>query len=195
MPWYLYLALKQLFPTGKKFPFFTAISVLGVALGVALLVISTSVMGGFGHQYRRMIVDTQGDVQVRARGFINDAAGLQARLAAVPGVVATTPFAEGVTGLIHEGRPAYPAMQGIDVANGALWFSCDDAVHGIYRADVTTGETIQVGSVGHLEAMGTVMPEVEGIDASQAASGFLHILTNEPLQATSWVDDLTISGP
>jgi lipoprotein-releasing system permease protein len=115
MPWYLYLALKQLFPTGKKFPFFTAISVLGVALGVALLVISTSVMGGFGHQYRRMIVDTQGDVQVRARGFINDAAGLQARLAAVPGVVATTPFAEGVTGLIHEGRPAYPAMQGIDV--------------------------------------------------------------------------------
>ena len=37
MPWYLYLALKQLFPTGKKFPFFTAISVLGVALTVALL--------------------------------------------------------------------------------------------------------------------------------------------------------------
>ena len=70
MPWYLYLALKQLFPTGKRFPFFTAISILGVALGVALLVISTSVMGGFGHEIRRMIVDTQGEVQVRGHGLI-----------------------------------------------------------------------------------------------------------------------------
>ena len=102
MPWYLYLALKQLFPTGRKFPFFTAISVLGVALGVALLVISTSVMGGFGYEIRRMIVDTQGEVQVRADGLINDSVGLQARLAAVPGVVATTPFAEGVVMLEHE---------------------------------------------------------------------------------------------
>jgi lipoprotein-releasing system permease protein len=115
VPWYLYLALKQLFPTGKKFPFFTAISVLGVALGVALLVISTSVMGGFGYEIRRMIVDTQGEVQVRGEGLIADAAGLQARLATVPGVVATTPFAEGVVGLQYEGKPAYPAMQGIDV--------------------------------------------------------------------------------
>jgi lipoprotein-releasing system permease protein len=115
VPWYLYLALKQLFPTGKKFPFFTAISVLGVALGVALLVISTSVMGGFGYEIRRMIVDTQGEVQVRGEGLIADAAGLQARLATVPGVVATTPFAEGVVGLQYEGKPSYPAMQGIDV--------------------------------------------------------------------------------
>lgn len=115
MPWYLYLALKQLFPTGRKFPFFTAISVLGVALGVALLVISTSVMGGFGYEIRRMIVDTQGEVQVRAEGLISDAAGLQARLATIPGVVATTPFAEGVVMLEHERKPAYPAMQGIDV--------------------------------------------------------------------------------
>lgn len=113
MPWYLYLALKQLFPTGKKFSFFTAISVLGVALGVALLVISTSVMGGFGYEIRRMIVDTQGEVQVR--GDITDSAGLLARLATVPGVVATTPFAEGIVGLHYEGKPAYPAMQGIDV--------------------------------------------------------------------------------
>jgi lipoprotein-releasing system permease protein len=115
MPWYLYLALKQLFPTGRKFPFFTAISVLGVALGVMLLVISTSVMGGFGYQIRHIIVDTQGEVQVRGRGFIEDSAGLQARLATVPGVVATTPFAEGVVMLEHERKPAFPAMQGIDV--------------------------------------------------------------------------------
>ncbi|MCR6656119.1 MAG: ABC transporter permease [Opitutus sp.] len=115
MPWYLYLALKQLFPTGKRFPFFTAISMLGVALGVALLIISTSVMGGFGHEIRRMIVEVQGDVQVRANGLMQDPAGLQARILKVPGVIATTPFAEGVVMLQHQDKPAFPAIQGVDV--------------------------------------------------------------------------------
>ena len=67
MPWYLYLALKQLFPSGRRLSFFTAISVLSVALGVALLIVVLSVMGGFGFEIRHMIVDTQGDVQVRSR--------------------------------------------------------------------------------------------------------------------------------
>jgi lipoprotein-releasing system permease protein len=115
VPWYLYLALKQLFPTGKRFPFFTAISILGVALGVGLLVVSTSVMGGFGHEIRRMIVETQGDVQVRGNGLISDPTGLQAAIENVPGVVATTPYAEGPVMLECERKPAFPMMQGIDV--------------------------------------------------------------------------------
>lgn len=115
MPWYLYLALKQLFPTGRRFPFFTAISVLGVALGVALLIISTSVMGGFGHEIRRMIVETEGDVQVRADGYVNDANAVLERIEKVEGVEAASPFAEGVVMLECEGRPAYPAIRGIDL--------------------------------------------------------------------------------
>lgn len=115
MPWYLYLALKQLFPTGRRFPFFTAISILGVALGVAVLVIATSVMGGFGHNIRELTVNTQGDVQVRAEGLINDPAAVQAQLAKIPGVVATTPFAEGPVAVIYQRKPQFPGMQGIDV--------------------------------------------------------------------------------
>ncbi|MCF7689630.1 MAG: ABC transporter permease [Cephaloticoccus sp.] len=115
MPWYLYLALKQLFPTGRRFPFFTAISVLGVALGVALLVVSVSVMGGFGHQIRQMIVDTQGDVQVRAHGLIDQPEAMLARITQVPGVVAATPFAEGVAMLEYDRKPEYPVIQGIDI--------------------------------------------------------------------------------
>ena len=115
MPWYLYLALKQLFPTGKRFPFFTAISILGVALGVALLVVSTSVMGGFGHEIRRMIVETQGEVQVRGQGLVNNPAELRAKIASVPGVIATTPFAEGPVMLEFDRKPAFPGMQGIDL--------------------------------------------------------------------------------
>ncbi len=76
MPWYVHLALKQLFPAGRRFPFFTAISVLGVALGVALLIVVTSVMGGFGYEIRRMIVETEGEVQIKARGLIGESAPL-----------------------------------------------------------------------------------------------------------------------
>ena len=115
MPWYLYLALKQLFPAGRRFPFFTAISVVSVALGVALLVLVLSVMGGFGREVRRMIVDTQGEVQVRAHGLVERPGPLLEKIEQTPGVAAATPFAEGVVMIEHERKPAFPAIQGIDV--------------------------------------------------------------------------------
>ncbi len=115
MPWYLYLALKQLFPTGKRLSFFTAISILGVALGVATLVVTNSVMGGFGYEIRRMIIDTQGEVQIRARSLIENADGVVEAVGKVPGVTGVTPFAEGVGMLEYGRKPAFPLIQGIDV--------------------------------------------------------------------------------
>ncbi len=115
MPWYLYLALKQLFPSGRRLSFFTAISVLSVALGVALLIVVLSVMGGFGFEIRHMIVDTQGDVQVRARGLIDHPAEVLAQIEKVPGVVAATPFAEGVVMIECGAKPAFPGIQGVDL--------------------------------------------------------------------------------
>jgi lipoprotein-releasing system permease protein len=115
MPWYLYLALKQLFPTGKRLSFFTVISVVGVALGVATLVVTNSVMGGFGYEIRRMIIDTQGDVQIRARELIGNSGPLLATVAKVPGVVGVTPFAEGVGMLEYGRKQAFPAIIGVDV--------------------------------------------------------------------------------
>jgi lipoprotein-releasing system permease protein len=116
MPWYLYLALKQLFPTGRRFPFFTFISVVGVALGVALLVVVTSVMGGFGHEIRRMIVDTEGEIQIKSGGYITEYAGLLKKVESVPGVVAATPYAAGALMIEYHGKPAYPGMRGLDLA-------------------------------------------------------------------------------
>jgi lipoprotein-releasing system permease protein len=117
VPWYLYLALKQLFPTGRRFPFFTAISILGVALGVALLIVSTSVMAGFGHEIRKKIVETQGDVQIRADGLIADSDGIVAAVAKVPGVVASTRFAAGPVLLRLGDKSVFPSMQGVDLEN------------------------------------------------------------------------------
>ncbi|MBI5423442.1 MAG: ABC transporter permease [Opitutae bacterium] len=116
MPWPIYLALKQLFPTGRV-SFFTLISILGVGLGVALMLVSTSVMGGFGHQIQRMIIDTQGEVQVRARGVLDQrsAGATEDALKKQPGVASFAPFAAGVVMLEFERRPAFPAITGFDV--------------------------------------------------------------------------------
>jgi lipoprotein-releasing system permease protein len=115
MPWYFYLALKQLFPTGKRLTFFTVISVLGVAAGVWLLIVVTGVMGGFGHKYRGLIVETQGDVQVRASSLVRDPAAVQKHLESIPGVAAATPFAEGIVMLTHADKPSFPGIQGVDL--------------------------------------------------------------------------------
>jgi lipoprotein-releasing system permease protein len=116
MPWFLYLAFKQLFPTGRRFPFFTFMSGLGVAVGVALLVVATSIMGGFGQGIRAMIVDTQGEIQVVSAGAIDDAPALIAGLEKVPGVAGATPYARGTVMLMFENRPDYPGIIGVDLA-------------------------------------------------------------------------------
>ncbi len=116
MPWPFYLALKQLFPSGRRLPFFTLISVLGVGLGVALMLVTTSVMGGFGHQIKTMIIDTQGEIQIRGRGPIPTTAALEQAIASVPAVAASAPYAQGVVMLDYDRRPAFPAIQGYDLA-------------------------------------------------------------------------------
>jgi lipoprotein-releasing system permease protein len=116
MPWPLYLALKHLFPTGKRFPFSTFVSIIGVMLGVALLLIVTSVMGGFGTEIRRMVVDTEGEVQIKAPSALTNYDGLLERIRSVEGVTGATPYAAGVLMLEHSGRPTFPAMRGLDLA-------------------------------------------------------------------------------
>lgn len=115
MPWYLYLALKQLFPSGKFVSFYTAISIIGVSLGVMLMIIAPGVMGGFGRQIQKMVIDTQGEVQVRARGFIADPKAAIDAIGKVPGVTGATAYSEGVAIVEFERKPAFPMIRGIDL--------------------------------------------------------------------------------
>ncbi len=117
MPWYLHLAVRQLFPTGRRFPFFTLISTLGVALGVALLVIVMGVMGGFAYEIRHMIVDTEGEIQIVAHGLIGDAPAVMKRVLAVPGVAAATPYARDAVMIKFGDKSAFPALRGLDLAS------------------------------------------------------------------------------
>ena len=114
MSWPIYLALKQLFPTGRV-SFFTVLSVAGVGLGVCVLLVATSVMGGFGHEIKRMTVETQGEIVIRAQAPIMDRAPYERVLAATPEVRAWTPYAAGFAMLEFARRPAFPTVTGYDL--------------------------------------------------------------------------------
>jgi len=116
VPWYLYLALKQLFATRQRF-FFTAISIVSVGLGVALLLIVLGVMEGFQYKIGEVTQETQGDIQVRPEGgsIIANPAELQSVVAKIPGVMASTPFGVGFVMLLRDNFPAFAAIQGVDL--------------------------------------------------------------------------------
>ena len=60
IPWPLYLAWKQLFPSQKKFSFFSLLAVVGVALGVNVMIVVVAFMQGFQNKFREDIIDAQG---------------------------------------------------------------------------------------------------------------------------------------
>ena len=119
MPWYLYLALKQLFPSGRRIAFFTVAAIGGVMLGVAVLIIVLSVMNGFGDEIRRKILETNGDVDVRPGngGIMYDQEAVMAKIRSLPEVSAVAPYAQGVVMLQVGNRPSFPFIRGIDVAH------------------------------------------------------------------------------
>ncbi|MFU8848499.1 MAG: FtsX-like permease family protein [Opitutales bacterium] len=114
MPWYLYHALKQLFPSGRFFSFFSLMSIMGVMLGVCVLIIVQSVMNGFGEGIRQRLVETEGDIRIRSNEVVYDWEAYYEQLEAQEEVVAVSTFAEGVVMLQHKNRPQFPLIRGID---------------------------------------------------------------------------------
>ena len=60
LPWPLYLAWKQLFPSQKKVSYFSLLAVIGVALGVNVMIVVVVFMQGFQEKFRNDIIDAQG---------------------------------------------------------------------------------------------------------------------------------------
>lgn len=115
MPWNLYLAIKQLFPSGRRGPsFFFLVAVLGVALGVMVLVIVQSVMGGFGNVYRDLLIDTNGHLRVETGALAYDYSEVEAVLRSDPDTIGVAPFASSIVMVRNLNREAYPMARGID---------------------------------------------------------------------------------
>ena len=96
MPWYLYMALKQLFPTRRGFSFFAVMSILGVSLGVAVLIGVQSVMNGFGREIRESLLKINGDIRIESDRVIYDWERLADFVEEREDVDLVSPYAHGV---------------------------------------------------------------------------------------------------
>jgi lipoprotein-releasing system permease protein len=97
--------------------FISAISMLGIALGVAVLVVVLSVMNGFERTLQERILDVAGHATLEALdGHLQDWQALQERTRGAAGVVAVAPYVEGRGMLVAGARSAGVALRGIDPA-------------------------------------------------------------------------------
>jgi lipoprotein-releasing system permease protein len=100
------------------FTVFTAISIFGVFLGTAAPIIALSVMSGFEADLKGKIRGAKADVVI-TRGDdkpFTDWKDVRAKIAGVPGVVASTPYIESEVMLHAAGSPAGVVLRGIDPA-------------------------------------------------------------------------------
>ncbi len=105
----------------RSTPFFHAMSILGITLGVTVLITVQSVMNGFAHEYERVFIETQGHLDILAGGPIENPREVVAAVKQVPGVVLAEPIMTGVVMLRYKNLPATPLVRSFDVnsAEGA----------------------------------------------------------------------------
>ncbi|HMP71660.1 MAG TPA: ABC transporter permease [Kiritimatiellia bacterium] len=92
----------------------TIISVIGVLLGVAVLVIVLSVMSGFDQMWREKILSFNAHITVQELDFVSDPEGVIERLEEIPGITGAAPFVQGLVFLQQDNRVFTPLVRGID---------------------------------------------------------------------------------
>ena len=145
MPFSLFLALKYLKPKRSVTSVITCVSVLGVLLGVAVVIIVRAVMTGFGDLWQEKILDFKPHVSVVASGGGNllvDEDALVAKFEKVQGVVAATPEIDTRCLLECRGRVSAPLVLGIDSDRFSRAYRLGPPVSGTYDLD---GDSIVLG--------------------------------------------------
>ncbi len=145
MPFPLFLAFKYLKPKRSVTSVITCVSVLGVLLGVAAVIIVRAVMTGFGDLWERKILDFKPHISLVPYGnsqVIRDEDLLVKKLEAVPGVVAVTPEIDTRCLLQHDGRVSAPVILGVDSDRFSRAYRLGAPRAGTYDLD---GDSIVLG--------------------------------------------------
>lgn len=109
--------------------FISAISIMGLALGVAVLLVVMSVMNGFEHELRARIVGVSSHAMLMGTGeTLPDWQVVQAEAAATPGVRYATPYIESGAMLWADQRLDGIQLRGIDPEQEAKATTLQDSM-------------------------------------------------------------------
>ena len=116
MPFSLFLAIKYLKPKRSVTSVITCVSVLGVLLGVAVVIIVRAVMTGFGDLWQEKILDFKPHVSlVPWSGHVIEGEDeLSDEISRLDGVLSATPEIDTRCLLEFRGRVAAPMILGVD---------------------------------------------------------------------------------
>jgi lipoprotein-releasing system permease protein len=149
-------------------------SLLGIALGVATLIIVMSVMNGFRQELLTRILGLNGHITVYApAGGFKDYDGLAGIISGLPGVVVAQPLVEGQVMVAHQGMARGALVRGVaeedllrrpivadNIIGGALTGFDEGVVIGARMAEnmgLRVGDDITIISpTGNVTAFGTV---------------------------------------
>ena len=114
VPWPLYLAWKQLFPSQKKVSFFSMLAVIGVALGVNVMIVVITFMQGFQQKFRTDIIDAQGHARVLPLNPNSRTADARPIFTPHPEIIGFSPYIQGQLLLQNREYTSIPHAIGID---------------------------------------------------------------------------------
>ena len=136
MPFPLFLALKYLRPKRSFTSVVTLISVIGVVLGVAIIIIVRAVMTGFGDMWQEKILDFKPHITITPNGgVIENEEAVCRRLEQVPGVTAASPGLETRVLVEHRRRVVAPLLVGTDPRRARQVMKLDTLVAGDFSLE------------------------------------------------------------
>lgn len=183
LPFSLFLALKYLRPKRSFISVVTVISILGVLLGVAILVIVLSVMTGFDSMWREKILSFKPHLTVINRqSGVQDEERLCERLAGIDGVTGVAAGIETRVLARHAGRMLAPIVIGVTPQRAASVSRVPK--HMILGSFDLEGEQAVVGS-DFAQAMGL------SVGSKLLVYSPLNVLSEDELYLP---EELTVSG-
>lgn len=175
LPFEIFLALRYLRPKRTYVSIITLISIVGVMLGVAVLIIVISVMSGFDKQLRESILGFNAHLKVMpANGLLRDYRQWTQMIAKSPHVKGVAPIIQGpalvrVSTLDGSARDMATWVRGIDsrletnvsvlprrIVEGEFVLAGNSILLGTELAsslDVRLGDLVDIYSVRHLQTM------------------------------------------
>jgi lipoprotein-releasing system permease protein len=164
MPWQLFVALRYLTSKHKEkfISIISLISVLGIAVGVAALIIVIAVMSGFDNDLKEKIIGMNAHLLIESDYGVKPSKELDAIITSTPHVVAAAPYLNGQALIRSKDNVTGVILKGIDstleekicnirsyIVKGSLDFSADGVVIGselANRLKLKLGDRIDIVS-------------------------------------------------
>ncbi len=212
IPFSLFLALRYLKPKRSFVSIITVLSITGVVIGIAALIVVIAVMTGFGLELKKKIIGFEPHVQVSQRGgLLQDWESVREMALKSPGVVGASPIVTGPVIIEFEGEapqvqtaqilgvllPEHESLMDIRnfVKHGTFDLEGDKCLLGATLAKdlgVRVGDKITVNALGsHLREAFNELKRAEKNDPNAKTIGEIRQLIR-PMELT--VTGLIVTG-